>query len=96
MYMAVGACTIRLKCGCVYYSTVVWGGSTLSTRRVCPAHRQLLLHDVEYCCIQLINFNDGMGGGNEVVSNLLFNSCRDSGDHGPFNVSDRGTYAATH
>lgn len=36
-----------------------------------------------------INFNDGMGGGNEVTQNLLFNSCRESSDHGPINSWDR-------
>ena len=29
-----------------------------------------------------INFNDGFGGGNELDSNLLFNTCRESSDHG--------------
>ena len=36
-----------------------------------------------------INFNDGFGGGNEVVSNVIFNECRQSGDHGPINSWDR-------
>ena len=36
-----------------------------------------------------INFNDGFGGGNEVVSNVIFNQCRQSGDHGPINSWDR-------
>ncbi len=29
-----------------------------------------------------INFNDGFGGGNEVSENVIFNQCRQSGDHG--------------
>lgn len=29
-----------------------------------------------------INFNDGLGGGNVVRDNIIFNSCRESGDHG--------------
>ncbi|EGD73635.1 hypothetical protein PTSG_05343 [Salpingoeca rosetta] len=37
----------------------------------------------------LINFNDGMGGANVVEDNLLFNSCRESSDHGPINSWDR-------
>jgi len=37
----------------------------------------------------LVNFNDGFGGGNVVEHNLMFNACRDSGDHGPFNSWDR-------
>ena len=32
-----------------------------------------------------VNFNDGFGGGNEVTQNLIFSTCRESGDHGPFN-----------
>lgn len=39
-----------------------------------------------------INFNDGFGGGNLIESNLLFNTCRESGDHGPFNSWDRQVY----
>ena len=31
------------------------------------------------------NFNDGMGGGDHVYNNLIFNSCRESADHGPIN-----------
>ena len=30
-----------------------------------------------------INFNDMVGGGDIVKRNLLFNTCRESGDHGP-------------
>jgi hypothetical protein len=36
-----------------------------------------------------INFNDMMGGGDEVQWNLIFNTCRESGDHGPINSWDR-------
>lgn len=32
-----------------------------------------------------INFNDGLGGGNMVQGNVIFNACRESGDHGPIN-----------
>ena len=32
-----------------------------------------------------INVNDGFGGGNDVNTNLIFNMCRESGDHGPWN-----------
>ena len=39
-----------------------------------------------------INFNDGFGGNSSVVKNLLFNTCRESGDHGPFNSWDRQVY----
>ena len=39
-----------------------------------------------------INFNDGFGGGSKLMKNLLFNTCRESGDHGPFNSWDRQVY----
>ena len=32
-----------------------------------------------------VNFNDGYRGGALLSQNLIFNSCRESGDHGPFN-----------
>ena len=38
-----------------------------------------------------INFNDGFRGGARVKSNLMFNSCRESGDHGPFNRLKMGS-----
>jgi hypothetical protein len=41
-----------------------------------------------------INFNDGFGGGNAVQRNLIFNFCRESGDHGPINVWDRQLYVS--
>jgi len=39
-----------------------------------------------------INFNDGFGGGSNITYNVLFNTCRESGDHGPFNSWDRQVY----
>ena len=36
-----------------------------------------------------INFNDGFGGNSVIYKNLLFNTCRESSDHGPFNSWDR-------
>ena len=39
-----------------------------------------------------INFNDGFGGGNTIARNVLFNFCRESSDHGPFNSWDRNMY----
>lgn len=39
-----------------------------------------------------INFNDGFGGGSNLTENLLLNTCRESGDHGPFNSWDRQVY----
>lgn len=35
------------------------------------------------------NFNDGMGGGNVVEKNLIFNMVRETQDHGTFNSWDR-------
>jgi len=34
---------------------------------------------------QAINFNDGFGGGTNASGNVLFNTCRETGDHGPIN-----------
>jgi len=42
-----------------------------------------------------INFNDGFGGGDEISHNLVFSTCRESGDHGPFNSWDRQPYLTT-
>eukprot|EP01065_Artemidia_motanka_P009903 TRINITY_DN1513_c0_g1_i2.p1 TRINITY_DN1513_c0_g1~~TRINITY_DN1513_c0_g1_i2.p1 ORF type:complete len:956 (+),score=352.44 TRINITY_DN1513_c0_g1_i2:69-2870(+) len=42
-----------------------------------------------------INFNDGFGGGALITQNLLFNTCRESGDHGAFNSWDRLPYLTT-
>jgi hypothetical protein len=42
-----------------------------------------------------INFNDGFGGGDDMNKNLVFSSCRESGDHGPFNSWDRQPYVTT-
>mmetsp|Transcript_15704 Transcript_15704/g.18909 ORF Transcript_15704/g.18909 Transcript_15704/m.18909 type:complete len:390 (+) Transcript_15704:2-1171(+) len=39
-----------------------------------------------------VNFNDGFGGGNEMAANVLFNTCRESSDHGAFNSWDRLPY----
>lgn len=39
-----------------------------------------------------VNFNDGHAGGDDLGHNLFVNSCRESGDHGPFNSWDRQPY----
>jgi hypothetical protein len=36
-----------------------------------------------------ILFNDAFGGGSEVISNVIFNTCTQSGDHGPINSWNR-------
>lgn len=41
------------------------------------------------------NFNDGFGGGDEVYENVLFNTCRESSDHGPINSWDRQPFITT-
>jgi len=38
------------------------------------------------------NFNDGFGGGDFVFNNLIFNTNRESADHGPINSWDRQPY----
>ena len=42
-----------------------------------------------------INFNDMVGGGDIVDGNLIFNTCRESGDHGPINSWDRQAFLTT-
>lgn len=42
-----------------------------------------------------INSNDGFGGGDEISHNLVFSTCRESGDHGPFNSWDRQPFLTT-
>eukprot|EP00041_Stephanoeca_diplocostata_P024838 m.639093 g.639093 ORF g.639093 m.639093 type:complete len:968 (-) comp22611_c1_seq2:259-3162(-) len=42
-----------------------------------------------------INFNDGFGGGSTITNCLLFNTCRESSDHGAFNSWDRLPYITT-
>merc|ERR1712054_649714 len=42
-----------------------------------------------------INTNDGFGGGDEIAHNLVFSTCRESGDHGPFNSWDRQPFLTT-
>jgi len=39
-----------------------------------------------------INFNDDMAGGSLVTRNLVWNTCRESQDHGPFNSWGRVPY----
>eukprot|EP00966_Prymnesium_polylepis_P319834 7376258-Prymnesium_polylepis.2 len=46
-----------------------------------------LAHGVRPATIRAVN--DGFGGGTIIQNNLLFNTCRESGDHGPFNSWDR-------
>ena len=41
------------------------------------------------------NFNDGFGGGDWVYQNLIFNTNRESADHGPINSWDRQPYVTT-
>ena len=40
----------------------------------------------------IFNKNDGFAGGLDVYQNLLFNSNRETGDHGPINTWDRQPY----
>jgi hypothetical protein len=42
-----------------------------------------------------INANDGFGGGDEIAHNLVFSTCRESADHGPFNSWDRQPFLTT-
>ena len=42
-----------------------------------------------------INLNDGFGGGTNISGNLIFNQCRETGDHGPINSWDRQPFLTT-
>lgn len=39
-----------------------------------------------------VNFNDDMAGGSKLLRNLVWNTCRESQDHGPFNSWGRVPY----
>ena len=39
-----------------------------------------------------VNVNEGFRGGNLIEGNVLVNSCRESGDHGPVNLWNRNPY----
>ena len=39
-----------------------------------------------------ILINDGFGGNNRIYSNIIFNQCRESSDHGPINTWDHTPY----
>ena len=41
------------------------------------------------------NLNDGFGGGHDIHSNLLFQTCGESGDHGAINTWDRQSFVTT-
>jgi hypothetical protein len=43
----------------------------------------------------MINMNDGFGGGTVIRRNGLWNSCRESGDHGVINTWSRTPYLTT-
>lgn len=43
----------------------------------------------------LINMNDNFGGGTAITRNLLFDSLRETHDHGPYNSWDRLPYITT-
>jgi len=54
------------------------------------AAQTTLRHNVAFNLARAgFNFNDGFGGGDEIVENVLFNTCRESSDHGPINSWDR-------
>ena len=42
-----------------------------------------------------VNLNDGMGGGTNITRNAIWNTCRETGDHGPINSWDRQPFLTT-
>jgi len=56
----------------------------------------LIKHNVVFNLARAgINFNDGFGGGDNITENVLFNTCRESSDHGPINSWDRQPFLTT-
>ena len=43
-----------------------------------------------------VNLNDGLGGGTSIVGNVMFNTVRETSDHGPINTWDRIPYLVDH
>eukprot|EP00755_Sulcionema_specki_P009472 Sspe_Gene.43788::Locus_21396_Transcript_1_1_Confidence_1.000_Length_2624::g.43788::m.43788 len=53
-------------------------------------------HNVVYNLARAgFNYNDGFGGGDTIEENVLFNTCRESSDHGPINSWDRQPFLTT-
>ena len=60
------------------------------------AAQTTLRHNVAFNLARAgFNFNDGFGGGDEIIENVLFNTCRESSDHGPINSWDRQPFLTT-
>lgn len=60
------------------------------------AAQTTLRHNVAFNLARAgFNFNDGFGGGDQVYENVLFNTCRESADHGPINSWDRQPFITT-
>jgi len=61
--------------------------SAWSEAKACLSHvKGNLVYNIPRAAI---NMDDGFGGGTVIEQNLLTNTCRESGDHGPFNSWDR-------
>jgi len=60
------------------------------------AAQTTLRHNVAFNLARAgFNFNDGFGGGDQIYENVLFNTCRESADHGPINSWDRQPFITT-
>ena len=58
--------------------------------------QNFLVHNIVYNLARAgMNINDGFGGGTEIAGNLIFNTCRESSDHGPINSWDRQPFLTT-
>ena len=70
----------------------VWGKQTAGYVQFLTANttvRSNVIHDVPRAAISL---NDNFGGGNMVDHNVIFNTCRETADHGPLNSWSRMGY----
>ena len=72
-----------VDCACSFYFQAVSAQATIRRNVVFNIPRAA------------INFNDGFGGGHLLTENLLFNTCRESSDHGAFNSWDRLPHVTT-
>merc|ERR1719266_521512 len=60
------------------------------------AAESLVKHNVVFNLARAgFNYNDGFGGGDNITENVLFNTCRESSDHGPINSWDRQPFLTT-
>lgn len=62
---------------------MAWGGSSSLYNTHTHTHVHFLTaHTLHINTLHTCSFDDGFGGANELKNNLLYNTCRESSDHG--------------